>query len=308
MSNRELDSDKANGDFRLGIKYKEQCKYEESLACFNRILHGTPSPLAHADIWLEIGHVHEQQKDHARAKDAYERVVMDKPGHSQALQRLGWLYIQGGTTFQNHDSAIAHLTKSLEANPSDAQSWYLFGRAYMASQSYTKAYEAYQQAVYRDPRNPTFWCSIGILYFQLNQFRDALDAYSRALRINPYIPEVWFDLGSLYESCDDQISSAIDAYVRAGKLDPSNTAIEQRLELLKTAQATGGQLPTPLDPQEVHPTAYAGPVVPPGPQNISESLNKTPDMTHSSEPSRGGPPLPAVLDEENLILTPLSLQ
>jgi hypothetical protein len=45
----------------------------------------------------------------------------------------------------------------------------------MAGQKYNKAYEAYQQTVYRDGRNPTCWCSIGVLYFQINQFRDALD-------------------------------------------------------------------------------------------------------------------------------------
>lgn len=61
-------------------------------------------------------------------------------------------------------------------DPSDAQSWYLLGRAYMAGQKYNKAYEAYQQAVYRDGRNSTFSCSIGVLYLQIDQFRDALDA------------------------------------------------------------------------------------------------------------------------------------
>jgi hypothetical protein len=39
-------------------------------------------------------------------------------------------------------------------------------RAYMVGQKYNKAYEAYQQAVYRDGQNSTFWCSIGVLYFQ----------------------------------------------------------------------------------------------------------------------------------------------
>ncbi len=77
----------------------------------------------------------------------------------------------------------------------------------MSQQKYSKAYEAYQQAVYRDGRNPTFWCSIGVLYYQINQYRDALDAYSRAIRLNPYISEVWYDLGtlvSLLETPDDQ--------------------------------------------------------------------------------------------------------
>lgn len=70
----------------------------------------------------------------------------------------------------------------------------------MSQQKYSKAYEAYQQAVYRDGRNPTFWCSIGVLYYQINQYRDALDAYSRAIRLNPYISEVWYDLGTLVGS------------------------------------------------------------------------------------------------------------
>lgn len=139
----------------------------------------------------------------------------------------------------------------------------------MAGQKCNKAYEAYQQAVYRDGRNPTFWCSIGVLYFQkINQFRDALDAYSRAIRINPYISEVWFDLGRLYESCNNQISDSIDAYARASESDPTNTLISQRLLSLKPAQATGGQLPAaPLPaapgPQDIHPTAYASAAVPP---------------------------------------------
>ena len=191
----------------------------------------------------------------------------------------------------------------------------------MAGQKYNKAYEAYQQAVYRDGRNPTFWCSIGVLYFQINQFRDALDAYSRAIRINPYISEVWFDLGSLYESCNNQITDAIDAYARAYELDPSNLAIGQRLQLLRNAQATGGQLPAAPGPQDVHPTAYASAVMPPpglsGPPLLLQStrppfradsrgppneISLPPPQVNASRtspppPFRGGPPPPVILDE-----------
>ncbi|KAF7437305.1 hypothetical protein PC9H_004144 [Pleurotus ostreatus] len=327
---KDLDFDKANEIlFRLGIIYKQQGKYEESLACFDRILRNPPSPLAHADIWFQIGHVYEQQKDHVRAKDAYERVVADNPSHAKVLQQLGWLYHQDGSSFQNQELAIQYLTKSLEADSSDAQSWYLLGRAYMAGQKYNKAYEAYQQAVYRDGRNPTFWCSIGVLYFQINQFRDALDAYSRAIRINPYISEVWFDLGSLYESCNNQISDAIDAYARASELDPGNHVISQRLQLLKTAQATGGQLPAAPGPQDVHPTAYASAVIPPpgltGPPLLLQPTSQRPPPFRtdsrgppneislpppsqvgagpSSPPFRGGPPPPVVLDESRHVST-----
>ncbi|KAI0719042.1 hypothetical protein C8Q72DRAFT_788949 [Fomitopsis betulina] len=249
--------------FHLGIIYKQQGKYNESLECFDHILRNPPNPLAHADIWFQIGHVFEQQRDHVRVRDAYEHVVMDNPGHAKVLQQLGWLYHQDGSSFQNQELATQYLTKSLEADLTDAQSWYLLGCAYMAGQKYNKAYEAYQQAVYCDGRNPTFWCSIGVLYFQINRYRDVLDAYSHAIHINPYISKVWFDLGSLYESCNNQISNAIDAYARAAELDPSNTAITQCLSLLKQAQVTGSALPTAPGPQDVHLTAYANPMMPP---------------------------------------------
>lgn len=102
------------------------------------------------------------------------------------------------------------------ADNNDAQSWYLLGRCYMSQQKYPKAYEAYQQAVYRDGRNPTFWCSIGVLYYQINQYRDALDAYSRAIRLNPYISEVWYDLGTLVSlvCCSHKYHRTDEALVR----------------------------------------------------------------------------------------------
>ncbi|KAJ1339757.1 hypothetical protein BSLG_005663 [Batrachochytrium salamandrivorans] len=147
--------------FRLGIIYKQERKFDLSRR--------PPSPLTEIDIWFQIIHLYEQQK---------------------------------------------------EADPADAQTWYLLGRCYMAQQKYNDAYDAYQQAVYRDGRNPTFWCSIGVLYYQINQYSDALDAYSRAIRLNP-------------------LPDALDAYTRALELDQGNVQIKQRLQLLRNSQ-TGG--------------------------------------------------------------------
>lgn len=170
---------------------------------------------------------------------------------------------------------------------SDAQSWYLLGRCYMSQQKYPKAYEAYQQAVYRDGKNPTFWCSIGVLYYQINQYRDALDAYSRAIRLNPYISEVWYDLGTLYESCNNQIADALDAYQRAAELDPGNPHIKTRLQLLRSGQSNGGPPPAAPQPADVHPHAYhpSGPSGPTGPQWGG--------LSGQQQPPGGGPPPPA---------------
>jgi glucose repression mediator protein len=134
-----IDFEKANEIyFRLGIIYKQQHKYPASLDCFRYILGHPPRPLTEVDIWFQIGHVYEQQKDvslrriyptilphvgspcfplvqYGAAKDAYERVLKDSPNHAKVLQQLGWLYHQGGASFANQDLAISYLTKSLEA-------------------------------------------------------------------------------------------------------------------------------------------------------------------------------------------------
>src|SRR5277367_4300265 len=143
----------------------------------------------------------------------------------------------------------------LMLDPRDPGAWYCLGRFFMQTPDYSKAYEAYQQAVYRDSRNSNFWCSTGVLYWEINQFRDALDAYTRAIRLNPYIPEIWFNLGTLYEACNNQIQDAIDAYNRAYELDNSYTIVGERLQILKrnleTGRNDGGPPPRPsdIDPQ-----------------------------------------------------------
>ncbi|PIA13454.1 TPR-like protein [Coemansia reversa NRRL 1564] len=227
--------------FRLGIIHKCQGKYAQSLECFNRILGDPPKPLTETDIWFQIGNVHELNSEFGHAKEAYERVLHENPQHAKVLQQLGALYFRPNTSLTNIDMAIQLLTNAIEvdSDKAEAQAWYLLGRCYMLQRQYNKAYEAYQQAVYRDGNNANYWCSIGVLYYQINQYRDALDAYSRAIRINPYLAEVWFDLGTLYEACNNQVNDAIDAYTRAAELDRTNRLIEERLELLRRAQSTG---------------------------------------------------------------------
>ncbi|GAA6006303.1 hypothetical protein JCM11491_002102 [Sporobolomyces phaffii] len=241
--------------FRLGIIYKQQRKSQQSLECFRYILNNPPRPLTEIDIWFQIGHVYEQQQDFIAAKESYERVLQENPAHAKVLQQLGGLYHRSHAPFYAPELSVQILTKSLESDPNDPFSWYLLGRAYMTVNNFGKAYEAYQQAVYRDGKNPAFWCSIGVLYYNINQFHDALDAYSRAIRIHPYLAEVWFNLGALYEACNDQMTDAIDAYQRTLQLDPSNQIVGQRLREIREHQASNAQLSPPPPPKDISPSS-----------------------------------------------------
>lgn len=177
---------------------------------------------------------------------------------------MGWLYLQRDATFHNQQYATQLLNKSVKADGNDAQSWYLLGRCYMAEQNYNKAYEAYQQAVYRDARNPIYWCSIGILYYQIGQQTDALDAYSKAIRSNPNISEIWYNLGVLYETSNNQLQDALDAYTRAAEFDPANPRIKERIDLTRNPNKRTANTPPPVPQDIVNPSLY---------NNINNSTN-----------------------------------
>jgi general transcriptional corepressor CYC8 len=127
----------------------------------------------------------------------------------------------------------------------------------MEAEKYNKAYESYQQAVYRKGRDPVTWISIGNLYFQINQFKDALDAYSRAIQLDPYISTTWLNLGVLYETSNEQIRDAMDAYNQALELDPQREMIKERLELLSMYMQNLTKFPFPPPSiEEVHPLSF----------------------------------------------------
>jgi hypothetical protein len=92
-----------------------------------------PTPLTEEDIWFQIGHVYEQQKDVSlnsldaivfsdadhlqfdNAKTAYLRVLDRDPKHAKVLQQLGWLHHQQSSSFSSQERAIDYLEKSVDA-------------------------------------------------------------------------------------------------------------------------------------------------------------------------------------------------
>ncbi|OZJ03716.1 hypothetical protein BZG36_03295 [Bifiguratus adelaidae] len=242
--------------FRLGIIYKKQQRYDLSLQCFRHVQANPPYPLVEADIYYQIGHVQELQKDYNLARDSYEHVLDQTPNHAKVLKRLGWLYHQSAS-FTNYATAIQLLSQALSLDDTDPETYFFLGRCYMKKQDYTKAKNAYQEAVNYGSKNAVYWCSIGVLYYQINQYRDALEAYTKAIKLNPELSETWYNLGTLYESCNDQFHDALDAYQKAWQLDPSNQHVRQRLELLRIQMGYSSN-PASSISQPLNPSSYQG--------------------------------------------------
>ena len=62
--------------YRLGLIFKQQSDSQRALGCFAAIAEDPPEPLQIADVWFQIGHVHEsvEPMNAPLAKEAYEYV------------------------------------------------------------------------------------------------------------------------------------------------------------------------------------------------------------------------------------------
>lgn len=110
------------------LKHINMANSLTSLKCFKYIVNSPPPPLTEEDIWFQIGHVHEQQKDFDSAKNAYQRVLDRDPNHAKVLQQLGWLHHQQSNSFASQEKAIEFLEKSVAAGKSSiatASAFYL---------------------------------------------------------------------------------------------------------------------------------------------------------------------------------------
>lgn len=201
-------------------------------------------------INFHIGHVYELQGRYEMAKAYYEKVIQsptcDNQLRAEVLRQLGWMFHtveEFGQRHQRDESAVKCLSKSLEYDPNNGQTWYFMGRCYAAMSRVHDAFSAYRSSIDKSEANADTWCSIGTLYQQQNQPMDALQAYVCAVQLDKTHSPAWFDLGMLYESLQ-QFADALHCYqsgIKYGKTE-ATPAITHRIEILETALKTSAAI------------------------------------------------------------------
>ncbi|KAI0808513.1 hypothetical protein GGR55DRAFT_680199 [Xylaria sp. FL0064] len=134
--------------------------------------------------------------------DAHRRLAADDR-NPEANAYVGLRLAQAALKDDPNNNALNRARDYIEiaitSDNSIAHYWYLLVKIYVLLGNYRGAYEALQQAVYREIRHTNFWITIAIMYCLVNQYRDALDALSRAIRSNPNLYEPWYNLSVLYD-------------------------------------------------------------------------------------------------------------
>ncbi|KAL1529504.1 hypothetical protein AB1Y20_000450 [Prymnesium parvum] len=262
--------------YRLGLLFQQQGHSQQSLECFRAICDSPPPPLKPADVWYQIGYVHEtvEPTSPSLAKRAYEHALQLSEQSAdvkvaRSFRQLGWVCHTSG--LQGAMPALIYLQRAVETDPYDCQNWHHLGKCLADHGQILGAYDCYQQAVLRDAMSHEVWASVGALFTQARQDNDAVIAYHRAVTLNQN-SKAWMPYACALEACAIQdgdlttYDAAMKAFSHALKVIPSQEReIHSRMQRLHSLHTRAAQQ------QDVQ--AYES-----GPSRIDQLHSPMPDM------------------------------
>ena len=158
-----------------------------------------------------------QQRDFARATQAYEKVIELDPNYFEAYNNLAIVYQEMG----DWEKARFACQKSVELNPRYEKAHNNLGILLYLQERYEESIEAFQKALAVNPLNLESYINLGILFKKRGQMDKAIESYQKALRINPLNPEAHYNIALLYEQLENFVL-AIGHYQKFVQLSAKN--------------------------------------------------------------------------------------
>jgi Flp pilus assembly protein TadD len=127
---------------------------------------------------VELGAAYDRHGRFADAERTFRDLIMQDPGHAEALNYLGYLLADRG---ERLDEAVSLITRALDVerdNPSylDSLGWAHFKRGDLL-----QAQTPLERAAAALPKTSVIQDHLGDLYFQMKRYREAAVAFDRAL-------------------------------------------------------------------------------------------------------------------------------
>ncbi|MBA7580091.1 Photosystem I assembly protein Ycf3 [subsurface metagenome] len=181
-----------------------------------------------------------EQEERGKKDSDYAHEVADKAfyfmgegEHEKALPYLeivikteipslkAWAYFQIGYCYDelgNYTKATEAYKQAIHIDPDDAEAHYNLGCAYDGLGSHKDEIEAYKQAIHIDPDYIEAHYNLGVTYYELGFYKDAIEAFKQAILIDPDFAIAHGGLGYAYLLIGDR-NSALNEYKILKELD-----------------------------------------------------------------------------------------
>ena len=240
--------------FNLGSVYFAQNNLEEAAANFKKVTELNPQ---NAEGLVSYAKVLYAQKQFDDAAKAFEGALAVNPEFTEAIKGLGKVYFQKATkasaaadkkTF--YDECIKYVEKYVQADSTDAYSYYMMGMAYKKG-SPAKAIANFSKAIQIDPNSFESVYNLAGLYASQEKYSKAIEYYEMALTLKPKDYRSAWQLAIAVQSSNaEDYDAAIAAYQRFLDVANNNTdarakehvpEAEKLIKDLKDAKAATGQ-------------------------------------------------------------------
>jgi len=146
-----------------------------------------------------------EQENKAKKDSDYDWEAFDKA--------LYFLFVK-----EEYEKALPYWERAIQVEPVAA--YFAIGYCYEKLGSYTKAVEAYKQAIRLDPDNASpLYCHLGGAYMNLSLYKDAIEAFKQAIRIDPDCVDAHYNLGLAYGELGNH-AKAIESFKQAIRINP----------------------------------------------------------------------------------------
>lgn len=217
---------------------------------------------------FELAMQHHQAGRLNEAEGLYRQILVQQPGHINALHYLGVIAHQTGRNdlaldlirqaiaigptwpeahynlaivlkaMGRQDEAIAAFRQTLALRPDQARACFHLGVVLQASEQLDQAIAAYRQAIALQPNYPEAYNNLGVALARTGQYEPAIAAFRQFIMIKPNAAEGQYNLGNALQAAG-QLGHAIVAFRQAIVLKPDYLEVYSNLGL---ALANSGQL------------------------------------------------------------------
>jgi predicted TPR repeat methyltransferase len=128
-------------------------------------------------VWNNLGNVLEELKEYAAAENAYKKAISVNPSYSIAIGNLSMLMCEIG----QEDRALQLLLASTKTDANSADIQNQIGQIYLKREQFNDAITAFETAIKIEISHKMANYNLGNVYYGLRQYSRALEAYDNAI-------------------------------------------------------------------------------------------------------------------------------
>jgi tetratricopeptide (TPR) repeat protein len=184
-----------------------------------------------AGYLYNLGWLHDQLGESARATEFYQRAIKASPLTFEAMNNLALIYSNSGQP----ERALPLLEQAMRTDPENEAVYANAANYYVHQRDWKRALENYERALDIDPANSIAAVEKGRIYLEQGDNDKAIDSLSRALEVDPQSFDAYMLLCSAYEKMG-HVKEAIAAAEEAQRIRSDAPEVQLTLDRLGAKQ------------------------------------------------------------------------